>query len=71
MEQKNKNKDEDITKRKVFKVSCEYYLYADNEEKVIEFISWEDNLVESHFIIEEVNKEDIDEDDIYNHPKFR
>ena len=58
-------------KQKVFKVSCEYYLYADNKEEVIEFISWEDNLAESHFIIEEVNKEDVKEDDIYNHPKFK
>jgi len=64
------NKEENITKRKVFKVSCEYYLYANDEEEVIDFIAQEDNLVESHFIIEEVNKENINEDDIYNHPKF-
>jgi len=53
---------------KIYKISCEYFIYADSEEKVIEFISNEDNLVESHFQIEEVSN--IDEDDIYNHPKF-
>ena len=62
-----------ITKKPVYKISCEYYLYADDKDEVIDFIANEDNLVESHFTIEEVSKDDIifiDEDDIYNHPKF-
>ena len=62
--------EKDITKRKVFKVSCEYYLYANDEDEVIDFIAQEDNLVESHFMIEEADKENIDKEDIYNHPKF-
>ena len=56
-------------KKKIFKVSCEYYLYAKDKEEVIDFIASEDNIVESHFIIDEVSG--IDEDDIYNHPKFK
>lgn len=61
---------EDITKKPIYKISCEYYIYADDKEEVIDFIANEDNLVESHFIIEEVNRGDVDEDDIYNHPKW-
>lgn len=64
------DEEEDITKKPVFKVHCEYYLYADDKTEAIDFIANEDNIVESHFIIEEVNKEDVDEDEIYNHPKF-
>lgn len=60
----------DITKKPVFKISCEYYIYADDKEDAINFIAEEDNLVESHFIIEEVNKDSVSEDDIFNHPKF-
>ena len=63
---KNKN----ITKKPIYKISCEYYIYANDKDEVIDFIANEDNIVESHFIIEEVNKEDINEDDVYNHPKF-
>jgi len=55
--------------QKIYKISCEYYIYAKDKDDAIDFISNEDNLVESHFIIDEVK--DIDEDEIYNHPKFK
>jgi hypothetical protein len=63
-------KKQNITKKPVYKISCEYYIYADDKDEAIEFIASEDNLVESHFIIEEATKENMNEDDIYNHPKF-
>jgi len=53
-------------KPKIYKIECQYYIYADSEEDAIEFIACEDNLVESHFIIEEVDEKDVDEVDIYN-----
>ena len=63
---------EDITKKQVYKITCEYYIYANDKDEVIDFIAQEDNLVESHFIIEEGDKNrwGINDDDIYNHPKF-
>jgi len=60
----------DITKKPIWKVSCEYYIYANDKDEVIDFIANEDNIVESHFIIEEIDKKEIDEDEVYNHPKF-
>lgn len=62
--------EKQITNKPVYKISCEYYIYADDETEAIEFIASEDNIVESHFTIEQVNKESVSEDDIYNHPKF-
>ena len=55
-------------KMKVFKVKCEYYLQGKDYNEVLDFIANEDNICESHFIIDEV--EGIGEDDIYNHPKW-
>jgi len=59
-----------MEKKKIFKVSCEYYLQGKDYNEVLDFIANEDNLVESHFIIDEVKVGSVDEDDIYNHPKF-
>jgi hypothetical protein len=56
--------------KKIYKIYCEYYLYADSEEEAINFIACEDNLVESHFIIEEVDEKDVDEADIYNKEEY-
>lgn len=62
----------DRTKKPVYKISCEYFIYADDKDEVIDFIANEDNIVESHFIIEEgdKNKWGIKEDDVYNSPMF-
>lgn len=56
----------------IFKISCEYYLYANDKDEVINFISNEDNIIESHFNIEEGNKIKwgIKEDDVYNNLKW-
>ena len=69
-EDKNKNK------KRQYKISCEFFIEAEDKEEAIEILAWDTDFIENHIIVDEVEKEDkarkeADARDIYLEQKER